>query len=225
MVFVVATAGTGTEDDKLNMAEARENNDMLIGNITDNYLNNVVKLFMGKIWASRFNIEYIMKTDDDVYVRIPRVLEFLADNEFPKPFYGGKTYPPLPVNRQAGHKWAISKLVYAEERYPRFNSGAFVVMSLDLLPRLINNVCERKPFQSDDAYVGLAMQDLGVKPTNIVSFNLRRGVVIDEIVQKGKDCEVIKIDAFGHKIKPNVNIFLHNRLNTLLCTRAQTNIC
>ena len=225
LVFVVAKAGKGTEDDKLNMAEARENNDMLIGNITDNYLNIVVKLFMGKIWASRFNVDYIMKTDDDVYVRIPRVLEFLANKKFPRPFYGGKTYPSLPVNRQAGHKWAISKLVYAEEKYPRFNSGAFIVLSKDVILRLINNVCKRKPFQSDDAYVGLAMRDLGVKPTHIASFILRRGIVINEIIQKGEDCELIKMHAFGHKIKPDMIIFLHNRLETLICTNVGTKYC
>ena len=76
LVFVVGKAGRGTNDDELNRAEARQYNDMLIGNITDNYLNNVIKLYMGLVWASRFDIKYILKTDDDVYVRIPRILEF-----------------------------------------------------------------------------------------------------------------------------------------------------
>ena len=42
LVFVVGKAGLGTNDDELNMAEARKHNDMLIGNITDNYMNNIV---------------------------------------------------------------------------------------------------------------------------------------------------------------------------------------
>ena len=54
LVFVVGKAGPGTNDDELNKAEARQHNDMLIGNITDNYINNVVKFFMGQVWASRF---------------------------------------------------------------------------------------------------------------------------------------------------------------------------
>lgn len=37
LVFVVGKAGPGTNDDELNIAEARQHNDMLIGNITDKY--------------------------------------------------------------------------------------------------------------------------------------------------------------------------------------------
>ena len=44
LLFVVGKAGPGTNDDKLNVAEARQHNDMLIGNIIDNYNNNVIKL-------------------------------------------------------------------------------------------------------------------------------------------------------------------------------------
>ena len=74
LVFVVGKAGQGSNDDELNLAEARQQNDMLIGNIEDNYINNIIKLYMGHVWASRFDIKYTLKTDDDVYVRIPRVL-------------------------------------------------------------------------------------------------------------------------------------------------------
>ena len=39
LAFVVGKAGPGTNDDELNMAEARQHNDMLIGDIIDNYIN------------------------------------------------------------------------------------------------------------------------------------------------------------------------------------------
>ena len=71
------------------MPEARQHNDMLIGNITDNYINNIIKFYMGQVWASKYDIKYTMKTDDDVYVRIPRVLEYLVNAKFPRLFYGG----------------------------------------------------------------------------------------------------------------------------------------
>ena len=49
LVFVVGKAGPGTKDDELNKAEARQHNDMLIGNITDSYINNAVKFFMAQV--------------------------------------------------------------------------------------------------------------------------------------------------------------------------------
>ncbi|XP_028392500.1 beta-1,3-galactosyltransferase brn-like [Dendronephthya gigantea] len=94
LVFVVGKAGPGTRDDELNEAEARRYNDMLIGNITDNYINNIIKFYMGHFWANKFDVKYTMKTDDDVYVRIPRVLEYLVNAKLPRPFYGGSSLAP-----------------------------------------------------------------------------------------------------------------------------------
>ena len=138
LVFVVGKAGPGTNDDELNVAEAGQHNDMLIGNITDNYINNVVKFYMGQVWASKFDIKYTFKTDDDVYVRIPRVLEYLVNAKFPRPFYGGMTYLPIRVNRVIGGKWTVSWKYFGEVNFPMFNAGAFFILSTDLLNRLFN---------------------------------------------------------------------------------------
>ncbi|XP_028392501.1 beta-1,3-galactosyltransferase brn-like [Dendronephthya gigantea] len=94
LALVVGKAGPGTRDDELNEAEARRYNDMLIGNITDNYINNIIKFYMGHLWANKFDVKYTMKTDDDVYVRIPRVLEYLVNAKLPRPFYGGSSLAP-----------------------------------------------------------------------------------------------------------------------------------
>jgi hypothetical protein len=222
LLFVVGKAGPGTNDDKLNMAEARRHNDMLIGNITDNYNNNVIKLYMGLVWASRFDIKYTLKTDDDVYVRLPRVLEYLANAKFPRPFYGGRTYPPTRVHREIGGKWTISWGYFGEVNFPKFNSGAFVILSTDLLNRLFNYVYIRKPFHTDDAYVGVAMRDFGVNVTNIVSFALR--VNMKKFIREADDCKILSLHAVGHRFGPESTIFLHNRFKTLACGSTQT-IC
>ena len=43
------------------MAEARQHNYMLIGDIIDNYINNIIKLYMGLVWASKFGTKYIIE--------------------------------------------------------------------------------------------------------------------------------------------------------------------
>ena len=219
LVFVVGKAGPGTNDDELNKAEAKQHNDMLIGNITDNYINNVVKFFMGQVWASRFDIKYTFKTDDDVYVRIPGVLEYLVNAKFPRPFYGGKIHPVRRVNRKIGYKWTVSWKYYKETHFPRFNCGAFFILSSDLLNRLFNYVHTRKPFHTDDAYVGVAMQDFGVKITTISSFNVRSDM--NNFIHVAKDHTIIGTDGFGHKMGPDSNRFLHDRLKTLACNTTQ----
>ncbi len=219
-MFVVGKAGPGTNDDELNMAEARQHNDMLIGNITDNYINNVIKLFMGQIWASRFDIKYTLKADDDVYLRIPRVLEYFVNAKFPRPFYGGMTYMPIRVNRVIGGKWTVSWKYYGEVNFPMFNAGAFFILSTDLLDRLFNYVHIRKPFHTDDAYVGVAMRDFGVKITTIFSFGLRSDM--NKFIRRAKDCEILRLNGFSHNMDPESTRFLHDRLKTLACGSVQT---
>ena len=87
LVFVLGKAGK--EDDERNIEEAKKHNDMIIGDINDNYLNNILKFYMGQLWASLLGTKYTLKTDDDVYVRIPKVIEYLVSEGSPSRFYGG----------------------------------------------------------------------------------------------------------------------------------------
>ncbi len=215
LVFVVGKAGPGTNNDELNMAEARQHNDMLIGNITDNYINNVIKFYMGQVWASKFDVKYTLKTDDDVYVRMPRVLEYLVNAKFPRPFYGGRTYPITPVYRVIGFKWTVSWKYFGEVNYPKYNAGAYFILSTDLLDRLFNYVYIRKPFHTDDAYVGIAMRDFGVEISTIVSFSLMADT--NQFSRSAKDCEILRLHGFAHNMNPESTRFLHNRLKILAC--------
>ncbi len=218
LVFVVGKVGPGTNDDKLNMAEARQHNDMLIGNITDNYINNVVKFYMGQIWASGFDIKYTMKTDDDVYVRIPGVLEYLVKAKFPRPFYGGMTYPSIRVNREISGKWTVSWKYYEETHFPRFNPGAFFILSSDLLSKLFKYVYIRKPFHTDDAYIGVAIRDFKVNTTRLDSF--RVGPRMPQFIRTVKDCEMLGYNAFGDSVDPQSARELHRRLQSHLCNNV-----
>ncbi|XP_028418813.1 UDP-GalNAc:beta-1,3-N-acetylgalactosaminyltransferase 1-like [Dendronephthya gigantea] len=217
VIFALGKAGPGrNKDDELNMAEASRHNDIMIGNITDNYYGNIIKLYMGIRWITRLNTKYIMKADDDVYVRIPRVLEYLVNAKFPKPFYGGTALPPTLVHREIGNKWTISWQYYGKTYYPRFNGGAFFILSSDLLKKLLNYVYIRKPFHTDDAYVGVAMNDLKVNVTKINSFRLKPKT--RDYIRAASDCELLGYNAFGHRIDPQSLKNLHLRFQSHLCT-------
>ena len=219
LVFVVGKTGRRTKDDELNIAEAKHHNDMLIGNITDNYINNVVKFYMGQVWASRFDIQYTLKTDDDVYVCIPRVLDYLVNAKLPRPFYGGWTYKSHTVSRAVGGKWTVSWKYFSEVAFPEFNSGAFFILSSDLLNRLFNYAHVRKPFHTDDAYVGVAMRDFGVKVTKIPSFQLMHDT--NAFARKATDCMILSIHGFAHNLNAESIRFLHARLESLACGQTK----
>ena len=98
LVFVLGKAGS--QEDERNIEEAKIHNDMIIGDINDNYLNNILKFYMGQLWASMLGTKYTLKTDDDVYIRIPKIIEYLVSEGSPSRFYGGETYLNYPVIRR-----------------------------------------------------------------------------------------------------------------------------
>ena len=163
LVFVLGKVGGRTKDDEMNAAEAKQFNDILIGNVNDNYLNNIIKFYMAQLWSSTLTAKYTLKTDDDVYVRIPFVIQYIVNKNFPSRFYGGDLNPGSPVPRHAKGKWSISKKYFAERFWPPYHFGAFIVISTDLLGSLFNYVYIRKPFHVDDAYIGIAMRYLKVR--------------------------------------------------------------
>ena len=212
LVFVVGKAGK-EEDDKKNMEEAKEHNDMLIGDIDDNYLNNILKFYMGQFWASLLGTKYTLKTDDDVYVRIPKIIEYLISLKSPPRFYGGETYPNSGVARWAGGKWSISKKYFDEPVFPPFNAGAFILMSTDLLGSLFHYVHIRKPFHTDDAYVGVAMRHFKVKVVHILSFDIKNNMAA--LIRSKNDCDILKLIAYGHDVRIDAMEHLHGRVEAL----------
>ena len=199
LVFVLGKVGGMTKDDELNAAESKQFNDILIGNISDNYLNNIIKFYMAQLWASTLTAKYTLKTDDDVYVRIPIVIQYIVNKNFPSRFYGGTLNPGSPVRRHANGKWSISKKYFAETFWPPYHLGAFVVISTDLQRSLFNYVYIRKPFHVDDAYIGIAMRYLKVKVTEIKSFRLIKDKM-REVLPQMTNCEILDNIAFGDNI-------------------------
>ena len=212
LVFVLGKAGS--QEDERNIEEAKIHNDMIIGDISDNYFNNILKFYMGQLWASMLGtIKYTLKTDDDVYIRIPKVIEYLVSLGSPTRFYGGQTYLNYPVIRRAGAKWGISKKYFPEKTWPPFNAGGFIIMSTDLLGSLINYVYIRKPFHTDDAYVGVAMRDFKVKVVHILSFVVENSM--PAMIRKKNNCDILKLIAYGHSLNIDSIQYLHKRVEDL----------
>ena len=127
---------------------------------------------------------------------------------------------PTPlVIRQAGAKWGISKKYFPEKTWPPFNAGAFIIMSTDLLGSLINYVYIRKPFHTDDAYVGVAMRDFKVKVVHILSFVVKNRM--PAVIRKKNNCDILKLIAYGHALNIDSIQYLHKRVEDL-CQNGTT---
>lgn len=198
-----------------NHRESQRFNDILIGDFDENYKNIIIKTFMGHLWAfATFSCQYVLKTDDDVYVRVPRLAHWLTKAGQPQRFYGGYLNKGFPVLRDSRSKWFISKQEYNESVYPPYCPGAFHVLSSDILPDLFNYTQYNKPFFIDDAYIGVAASDLGIKAVDIPGFRLRVPM---------NDADWITATTFGHNLNADTIIRYHQVLtsfsyyNTVFC--------
>ena len=219
--ILVFSLGKGdTADDKANAEEAKIHNDVLIGNFEDNYINCVMKSFMGRLWVSSLNVRYVLKTDDDVFVRIPSIIDYLMAQGYPKPFYGGAPYFNFKVDRDPNGKWAISKKYFNEEYFPTFNAGGFYVLSTDILFKLFNYVRQRPPFQTEDTYIGIAARDMNISPQRIPGLLLED--FMSNMLRGMSDTTLIQARGYGHDVDPSTMNTVFNRLEEL-CARNKTN--
>ena len=85
-------------------------NDIIYGDVYEHFLNLTFKIQMVFEWAVTYcKFEYLLKADDDVFVNIPSLLEFLRHKDTPKNKlyaghvnYAGKVLPIGKIQRIKG---------------------------------------------------------------------------------------------------------------------------
>ena len=100
--------------------------------------------------------KYVLKLDDDVYVRVPAMLEFLKRQLSP---WGARRLilcDPLSsalVKRSWRSKWRVSPLEYPGKRYPEYCAGWAILYSPDAV-FLLYREAQREPyFWIDDVHI------------------------------------------------------------------------
>ena len=93
----------------------------------------------------------------------------------------------------------------------------YFILSSDLINGLLNYVYRRRPFHIDDAYVGVAMRDLGINATKIHTFHVTRRFL--RFMRTVKDCDLIGRHTFGDNVDANLCRVLHRRLESLVCRK------
>nr|CAD7431421.1 unnamed protein product [Timema monikensis] len=138
--------------------ENREHRDMVQGSFRDAYRNMTYKHVMALKWTSYFcpGARYLLKTDDDVFVNSPALLDFLSQDLSPwgarrlilcAPFY--YSY----VKRSYRSKWRVSPREYPDRVYPTYCAGWAVLYSPDVVFLLYNEAQHEKYFWIDDVHI------------------------------------------------------------------------
>ena len=175
--------------------EALYYNDILVLNSTDNYENLIIKVFSGFRWAFlQVKPQFILKADDDVYIRLPLLTKWLNESTGEN-FYGGRVYGDgAPVRRfeDEENANAVAKDCYPEERFPPYSAGPFYVISTSIVPSLFRSMRRWKVFPVEDAYLGVLANAINVKPVKIPGFQ------VNDNITYHNNCLWASVIAAGH---------------------------
>ena len=150
--------------------EAEQHGDILLGTYIDSYRNLTRKVMHGVNWSTtQCSTPYTVKTDDDCFVNTKLLYNFLIKyNTQTSDLYVGKINREMNkrmVIRNEINRWFVSKNEYSKDYYPPYASGTGYVMSKDVVQRIAEECKYIQPIPNEDAYVGIVIDSLGIKPT------------------------------------------------------------
>lgn len=157
--------------------EADNFQDILRGTYVDSYRNLTLKVLHGLNWVSQLcPTQYTLKTDDDCFVNTLQMYNFLLhSNTIKTNLYVGNVFHKLEkrkVVRSLSSKWSVAKSDYAPDHYPPYASGTGYVFTQDVVDKIVVESQYIKAIPNEDAYIGIVVNSLGVKPTSSFRFTL-----------------------------------------------------
>ena len=213
-VFILGKSGE--ELDSEVKQEADNFNDILILNTSDNYNNLIIKIISAFQWAiTRVNSRFILKADDDVYVRLPYLISWLQEIGMEK-FYGGHVKPNGTRVFRDNNKNYVAKDCLEQEFYPSYCSGPFYVLSSKALSLMLLSVPKFPAFPVEDAYIGLLAHDNGISAVKIPGFEFRGNL------HGYGNCWWAWSMAIGHDLDDSQFAYVHQKLRETAALKLPT---
>lgn len=175
--FLLGAVNTTTMQTQL-MEESNMFHDIIQGNFFDTYRNMTYKHTMALKWFV-YNcpkLKYLLKTDDDVFVNMPAVFEFLktgiSDDQsllFCYQVSGAR------IKRTYRSKWRVSTKEFPGWYYPNYCPGFSIIYSNDVVWRLYQKAQECPYFWIDDVHItGSLAQHVNVSITTFGKYYMNK---------------------------------------------------
>uniref|UniRef100_A0A667ZJN1 Hexosyltransferase n=1 Tax=Myripristis murdjan TaxID=586833 RepID=A0A667ZJN1_9TELE len=142
-------------------------NDLIQSNFMDTYLNLTIKTMVIMDWLATHcpGAAYAMKIDADMFLNVDNLVIMLKKPGIPKQNYlTGMLMRNRDVVRFKDSKWYVSEELFPDPVYPTYALGMGYVFSNDLTEKFVQASKAIKPFNIEDAYIGMCMKNLGLAP-------------------------------------------------------------
>ncbi|MBN3321431.1 ARMC9 protein, partial [Atractosteus spatula] len=194
--------------------------DILQWNFMDSFFNLTLKEVHFLKWFSTYceNVHYIFKGDDDVFVSIENIVEFLDGSKIRNLFVGDVLYKAKPI-RKKENKYYIPQALYNKTHYPPYAGGGGFLMDGPLARRLFG-ACETLDlYPIDDVFLGMCLEVLRVTPVKHNAFKTF-GLVKNKSSKLNREPCFFKSMIVVHKLLPPDLMRMWKLVNSnLVCSR------
>lgn len=167
--------GNTTPDQQTHLdTESREFHDLVQGNFNDSYRNLTYKHTMVFKWVVYHcpHIKYILKCDDDMFINVVKLNDFLTHSLSPHGTQNLLMCPLILYHEMAlrsyRSKWRVTFKEYPDHYYPPHCHGTAILYSPDIIFKLYQLLQkEQKYFWIDDVFItGVVFANLNITHSN-----------------------------------------------------------
>lgn len=197
---------------KITADDIEDASDLIIVDVIDVYRNLASKLHAAYSWVvEHTDAKYILKTDDDTFVRVDRLDKWLQSRSTrPYEIIAAEFAKYSQVHRQG--KWA--ELSFKRNIYPPYPHGAGHVVNRAVLEYMHEHNKTWKSYQGEDTSMGIWIE------------NIRKDIKVtltsdSKFLSHSGDCHDITKFVIGHDISPKKM----RECNSTLSHHGQDTIC
>lgn len=125
------------------------------GLFIDTYNNLTLKTISALEWSWTHcsRVQYVLKTDDDVYINTPVLLDILDEVvDRRRTIMGYLTKGWRPIRNMKSH-YFISKRQFQENKFPDFHTGPAYVLTSDIVQQLYHAALNETYFKLEDVFI------------------------------------------------------------------------
>jgi hypothetical protein len=169
--------------------------DIIRGRFIDSYTNLTLKTISTLEWVDSYcsEVKFVLKTDDDMFINVPRLASFINKHRHDKNVVFGKLAKKWKPVRSKSSKYFVSIAQYKKPFYPDFCTGPAYLMSSDVVHNLYEGALNETFLKLEDVFVtGIVANKLGIKRIHANEFLNRKIPHSPCNVQRGISIHMVK---------------------------------
>ncbi|GBP67836.1 Lactosylceramide 1,3-N-acetyl-beta-D-glucosaminyltransferase [Eumeta japonica] len=193
IAFVVGAAPIESEPTLL--AEDTLYGDLIRGRFVDSYSNLTLKSVSMLEWVDEYcpRVPRLLKTDDDMFINVPRLLDFVARTANDTRTIWGKVVRRSLPKRAPSSKYYVPPQQYPARVFPDFATGPAYLVSVDVVRPLYEAALREPYLRLEDVFVtGVLAGRLHVRRQHTPEFYNKKVAAHPCAVQRGLAIHMVR---------------------------------